>query len=228
MPWLVLEHSRTAYWLDFALYAGAITAMALALLIAGPAGHGVALAAWALAGAAGWTLAEYLLHRFVLHGLPPFKQWHAAHHHRPNALISTPTWLSALLFAGLALPACALLGPWPACALGLGLLGGYLAYGLAHHATHHPVPWRLGRLAWLARRRRWHAQHHAKAAGGSAAAGHFGVSSGLWDHVFRTHRPWPAGRPVGWRTDGPRAGSQHRVHGDPVSHHSPQSPKATT
>jgi len=55
------------------------------------------------------------------------------------------------------MPAWAAAGLGPATALSFGLVSGYLAYGLTHHATHHAVPG-LGRNnAWLARRRRWHA-----------------------------------------------------------------------
>lgn len=177
-----LEHSRAAYWADFGCYGLASATMGLALLLASPTGHGLALAGWAAAGMATWTLAEYLLHRFVLHGLPPFNRWHAEHHRRPAALIGSPTLLSASLFAVLAAaPAAWLLGAWPGCALLFGLVTGYLLYGLSHHAMHHAMSPALQRWPWLARRRRWHARHHRA---GSSPGGHFGVTSGLWDRVF--------------------------------------------
>ena len=105
---------------------------------------------------------------------------------RPTALIGSPTLISASLFAIRAfMPAWAAAGLGPATALSFGLVSGYLAYGLTHHATHHAVPG-LGRNnAWLARRRRWHALHHAACAC-TAPLGHCGVSSGLWDPVFST------------------------------------------
>jgi cyclopropane-fatty-acyl-phospholipid synthase len=99
------------------------------------------------------------------------------------------------LFAALvAAPSWWLLGAWPACALTFGLLTGYLAYGLTHHATHHALPGIGRRSAWLARRRRWHALHHqahragsgGATAGSALQAGHYGVSSALWDHAFGT------------------------------------------
>jgi cyclopropane-fatty-acyl-phospholipid synthase len=195
MPLFALEHSPTAYRVDFALYGLLSASLATALLLAHPAGSGGALAAWALGGLLAWSPAEYLLHRFVLHGLPPFSRWHDEHHRRPNALIGSPTLLSVTLFATLvAAPSWWLLGAWPACALTCGLMTGYLAYGLTHHATHHLVAGWGGRSAWLARRRRWHAQHHQahRARPGEAPAeaapqpGHYGVSSALWDHAFGT------------------------------------------
>ena len=198
MPWFSLEHSPTAYRLDFALYGGVCGAMALALLAGHPTGQGWTLAAWAVAGGAGWTLVEYLLHRLVLHGLPPFKGWHAQHHQRPAALMGSPTLMSLGLFALLvATPATWLLGAWPACALTFGLMSGYLAYGLTHHATHHRVPLLDPNSAWLKRRRHWHALHHASSRQGgpdAPAPGQYGVSINLWDHVFGTAHPRPKSR----------------------------------
>jgi cyclopropane-fatty-acyl-phospholipid synthase len=190
MPWFSLEHSRAAYRLDFALYGAICAAMALALLAGHPATSGWALAGWTAAGGASWTLVEYLLHRHVLHGVPPFKGWHAQHHQRPAALMGSPTLMSLGLFAVfVAAPALWLIGPWPACALTFGLMSGYLAYGLTHHATHHRVPLLDPNSAWLHRRRHWHSLHHASSrrlGPDAPAPGQFGVSCNLWDHVFRT------------------------------------------
>ncbi|OYU98451.1 MAG: hypothetical protein CFE45_16455 [Burkholderiales bacterium PBB5] len=190
MALIVIEHSTAAYRLDFALYLGAAVGMAGALLLASPADEAWALLGWAATGALLWTLLEYALHRFVLHGLPPFKHWHAEHHRRPAALIASPTVLSATLFVALAtLPSWWLLGSWPACALNFGLICGYLVYSLAHHAMHHSMPWPERRSTWLDHRRRCHALHHAAPRGDRSASGHYGVSSGLWDQLFGSHRP---------------------------------------
>ena len=185
MRLLSLEQSQMAYRVDFALYTAAVVVMALYVLqhLAWGATwpQHRAVAAWVLAGLAGWSLAEYLLHRFVLHGLPPFRAWHAQHHARPTALVFAPTLLSGTLVVGLVfLPGWWLLGWWPACALTLGLLAGYLSYTLTHHALHHSH--RDG--VWLQQRRRWHASHHAP-----GAVGRYGVTSGFWDGVFGTARP---------------------------------------
>lgn len=190
MPRFVLEHSPAAYRADFAFYGLAVALIAFVLVRYSPYGMGGELLLWALSGGLAWTLIEYVLHRFVLHGLPPFSRWHAEHHSRPAALIASPTFFTATLFATLAaLPGWWLLGAWPDCAVMFGLLAGYLAYGLTHHATHHSSPWLRGRSAWLLRRRRWHALHHGAAAAGVASKqGNFGVSSDLWDRVFGTRK----------------------------------------
>lgn len=190
MGLLSLEHSRAAYRADFILHGAAVAAMAALLLVRGPREHGLALAAFTLAGLVGWSVLEYALHRYVLHGLQPFQHWHGQHHQRPTALICTPTVMSAALIVTLVLlPAWALAGLWSACALTLGVTAGYLAYALTHHALHH---WHAD-FAWLRRRKHWHAMHHRM---GQSAC--YGVTSPLWDHVFGSaappRRPGPAPR----------------------------------
>ncbi len=177
MNLFALEHSRGAYRADFVLYGAAVIALTGLLLLAQP------LARWPVPvalGLAGWTLVEYVMHRFVLHGLAPFKGWHARHHERPTARIASPTILSAgLIFTLVFLPALRLVGGWTACALTLGVLIGYLGYAITHHATHH---WNIDN-AWLKRRKRAHARHHHL-----ARPGYYGVTSTFWDHVFGSAR----------------------------------------
>jgi sterol desaturase/sphingolipid hydroxylase (fatty acid hydroxylase superfamily) len=184
MSFFTLEHSKTAYRADFVLYGAAVVCLAAYLVAASPQNDHGSLLVIALAGLAAWTFIEYALHRFVLHGLQPFKRWHAAHHERPSALICTPTILSAVLIGLLVfLPALLLGGSWRACALTAGLLTGYLFYTATHHAIHH---WHA-RSAWLQRRKRWHALHHHR-----GASGHYGVTSAFWDRVFGSYVTAPS------------------------------------
>ena len=179
MRLFALEHSRRAYRADFALYGSAV--LALAALVVGVAPHArwLSTVALTLAGLLGWSAIEYALHRFVLHGMQPFRAWHEAHHDRPTALICAPTILSAALITTLVfLPAWLLGDLGQACALTLGLVTGYLAYAVTHHATHH---WRTEN-SWLQRRKRWHALHHHD----KSAPRCYGVTSAFWDHVFRS------------------------------------------
>jgi sterol desaturase/sphingolipid hydroxylase (fatty acid hydroxylase superfamily) len=177
MGLFALEHSRRAYHADFALYGSAVLALAVFVVAVAPRELWATTAALTLAGLVGWSAIEYALHRFVLHGLQPFRGWHEAHHDRPTALICAPTILSATLILGLVLvPAWLASDLWRACALTLGVVAGYLAYAITHHATHH---WR-GRSAWLQRRKRWHALHHHD----KASRRCYGVTSSIWDHVF--------------------------------------------
>ena len=173
-----LNHSKAAYRVDFAVYGASVVGIATLLLTRGPVGQLPAIMALVALGLVSWTAIEYALHRFVLHGMPPFRRWHAEHHQRPSALICTPTILSAALIATLVfLPALALGNGWRATALTLGVLTGYLAYSITHHATHH---WRVVG-PWLMGRKRWHALHHHR-----DEPCCYGVTSSLWDRVFGT------------------------------------------
>ena len=182
-----IEHSIAAYAFDFAVYGFAIIALTAALKWLAPVGAAPTWAALALLGWFVWTLLEYAVHRFILHGVAPFNRWHSEHHDRPTALICAPTVLSAGLIGGFFfLPLTWVCGLTAAMSLTLGLTCGYLAYAVLHHGTHH---WRA-RGSWLKRRKLWHAQHHRCAPHAcNGKHGFFGVSSGFWDHVFATAKP---------------------------------------
>lgn len=142
-------------------------------------------------GLAVWTLAEYTLHRFVFH-FRPRKPWqervaflfHGVHHAQPQfktrlvmpPVVSIPL---ALIFYGgfwLLIGVIFRLPHWVAPPFS-GFITGYLIYDLTHYATHH-FPMRSGFLKFL---KRYHLQHHYM-----TPNQRFGVSSPLWDLVFRT------------------------------------------
>ena len=176
-----LEHSRTAHRADLALYGIIEVALATSLAAGAPHEMLAELAALAMAGLASWTAIEYAMHRFLLHGVQPFKSWHEEHHQRPNAIIFTPTILSlAWQFVLIFIPAYLAGGPWRASALTFGVLAGYLSYTITHHAVHH---WRADNH-WLKQRKRWHALHHHR----TDQPGCYGVTTAFWDHVFGSAR----------------------------------------
>lgn len=143
-------------------------------------------------GILAWTLIEYLMHRFVFHFRPhnpsPTTEriiflFHGVHHAQPQLktrlvmppAVSVPL---AVLVYGLFLGLTRLLGaPGLLMPLFAGTLTGYLAYDLIHYATHHAAM-RSGVLKFL---KRYHMQHHFKSENAQ-----FGVSSPIWDYVFRT------------------------------------------
>lgn len=177
-----LEHSKAAYRADFAVYGIGMAVLAAYLLLGGQRERWLASVVCVAVGLVAWTAIEYAVHRFVMHGLQPFRRWHAEHHERPSALICTPTIVSATLIGMLVfLPALLLGQPYLACALTLGVLAGYMAYGITHHAVHH---WRADNR-WLRQHKRWHAIHHRQA----ERPGCYGVTSAFWDTVLASGRP---------------------------------------
>jgi cyclopropane-fatty-acyl-phospholipid synthase len=182
MPLFSIEHSKAAYFADFALYLAAVLLLPIVLLRFAPAPAHMGMALAMLAGLAAWSLAEYATHRLVLHGMQPFRRLHAEHHRRPGALIATPTALSVALIVTLVwLPLTLAAGLWLGSGATLGVTAGYLVYGVLHHALHH---WRLPG-AWLRRCQRRHALHHR------FPNTHYGVTMAWWDQVFRTERTLP-------------------------------------
>lgn len=176
-----LEQSRLAYRADFALYGAAATLLAGYVALTTPQSQWFSAFRLASAGLVAWTLTEYVLHRFVLHGVSPFRDWHAEHHRRPAALICSPTILTGTLFIfTVYLPARLVFGPHGAGAFTLGMVTGYLGYATMHHALHH---WR-SRSSWFGALKRRHALHHA----GPGPSRYFGVTSTIWDTAFGTLR----------------------------------------
>jgi Fatty acid hydroxylase superfamily len=184
MPALNLEHSKSDYKADFVFYVLLVVALVAYLIAFAVTNDWVGNVFLLLALAVGlfsWSLIEYLLHRFVLHRVQPFKRWHLEHHARPTALIGAPTLLSSgLIFSLVFLPAWVLLSIQSAAALTLGTVAGYLTYGVVHHGMHHSRV----TSAWLKNRKLWHALHHHPST--ALTYGHYGVSTSLWDHVFGT------------------------------------------
>jgi sterol desaturase/sphingolipid hydroxylase (fatty acid hydroxylase superfamily) len=148
-----------------------------------PAGIGVGLFLW--------TFVEYTLHRFVFHHHPK-SDWqkrivflfHGIHHAQPQCktrlvmppAVSIPMALVVYGLFYLIVSKLMGLALWVNPMM-VGLLIGYLAYDLTHYATHHfRMTW--GFLKFL---KRYHMMHHYK-----TPYMRFGVSSPLWDVVFRT------------------------------------------
>ena len=139
-----------------------------------------------LAGLLLWTLSEYWLHRKIFHWDPDHPIGHrlhfiihGVHHDHPNdrmRLVMPPGAsipLAALFFGLFWL----IFGVPTALPLFAGFLIGYLMYDYTHYYLHHFVPKsKLGK-----RLREQHMRHHFQ----DHRYG-FGVSSPLWDAVFRT------------------------------------------
>ena len=173
-----MQLNKWSYRADFVVYplmVGVAVSLSLthATRVQAEAGLGAILAGWFC-----WTGIEYLLHRWVLHRLQPFRRLHDAHHASPSAFIGTPTWLSALLFLGVWAALAAKLPHALAAGFAGGLMLGYLLYALVHDAVHHR---RAEPGSWLYPAKLRHARHHRL-----GAHTDFGVSTAVWDRAFAT------------------------------------------
>lgn len=182
--------TRTPPWLPALVY----TPLVVALLVEHADAGALLIVSATLCGVLLWSLIEYALHRFGLHLPQHSRSWrvayflvHGHHHGQPRdaeRLVATLPQ-SALLLAlvyGLASLVSALsgldrrYGSAPVAALLAGTTLGYLLYEAAHYAIHH-VRSRRGPLRLIARH---HLAHHAD------PTSRYGISTPLWDHVFRT------------------------------------------
>jgi sterol desaturase/sphingolipid hydroxylase (fatty acid hydroxylase superfamily) len=133
-----------------------------------------------------WTLAEYVLHRFVFHWQPPGKLgermhfvFHGVHHDYPSdskRLVMVPTIsipLATLFYFLFRM----LLGAEHVAPFFCGFLTGYLFYDMTHYAVHH---FNLKSKFWLEIKQH-HMLHHYKDMDNG-----YGVSSKFWDLIFRT------------------------------------------
>ena len=136
-------------------------------------------------GAAGWTLVEYLLHRFVFHGASATRlgaKEHRKHHAQVDYF--APWWQKALA-AGAAtavvLPVSIVcVGTANGFVFTAGFIGMYLVYEVLHRRAHtHPPRSVYGR--W---RRRNHFAHHFVDPRRAQ-----GVTTPIWDLVFATRLP---------------------------------------
>ena len=130
-----------------------------------------------------WTLLEYGLHRFAHESsfsIGDGRRPHLGHHPRPTDLAIMVTPLSFTLPVTLALWGCfrLALGAWPEASVALlGVLVGYVTYEVIHyrvHMTDRPGP-------VLQRLRDYQLEHHFR-----SATGRHGVTTPLWDFVFRS------------------------------------------
>jgi sterol desaturase/sphingolipid hydroxylase (fatty acid hydroxylase superfamily) len=171
--------SKTGYYTAFVIYPAIILALTTVEL---RQPESMAQLHWLIAcvvGIAGWTLAEYIIHRFVFHRIPLAARMHDMHHSSPSELIGAPLWLSLSAFGfGVFIPLWWQAGFDVASGLTSGLMLGYLWYGLVHTAIHR---YRLDRGSFLYQTKLRHVHHHY-----GTQAGNFGVTTSLWDRLFGT------------------------------------------
>ena len=145
-----------------------------------------AIAGFVVLGAFAWTFAEYMLHRYVFHWVKDTPRGrrihfllHGVHHDYPNDRdrLVMPLGFSGPLGVVFYAVFYFTMGRTVAEPFFAGFVLGYLGYDGTHYAVHHfKLTSRVGK-----RIRKHHMlHHHADHSGG------FGVSTPLWDLVFRT------------------------------------------
>lgn len=135
-------------------------------------------------GAIAWSLFEYMMHRHLFHMIgetPRAKKiiytMHGVHHEFPRdkeRLFMPP--VPSIIIASIFFSFFWLLMGWNTLAFFPGFLFGYLMYGSMHFAIHAFAPPKYLKALW-----RNHHLHHYKHPDKG-----FGVSSVLWDLVFKT------------------------------------------
>ncbi len=147
------------------------------------------------AGAAGWTFAEYALHRWLGHSKATkqkssgkgsllsgdFGPEHRTHHADTTYFAPTSRKLkaAAMLVPVLGAGASLVVGPRRGISFALGFASCYAGYELVHRRIHTHAP-RGPYGRWT---RRHHLAHHF-----NAKINH-GVTTPVWDFVFGTYQP---------------------------------------
>lgn len=161
--------SRMTYFADFLLVPLYIaTAVISAFALATPT---IDWFVFFCAGVTAWTLMEYVVHRWVFHWL--YREEHWRHHRRPLEWIGVPPLLTGVVFAFIYMLALQF-GWGNGGMLFAGFAWGYFSYMVIHYAIHHTSSPAVNDL------RETHEMHHR------GVERNFGVSTNLWDHIFRT------------------------------------------
>lgn len=127
-----------------------------------------------------WGFLEYVLHRFLLHGvLEAPRREHAKHHGQPKAEIGTPLLVIPIGALAIHLGCTVFLDSGAAALITCGIYAGYNYFAVVHHLLHHR-PEALSRARWFEAQVRFHELHHRH------PNHHFGISSALWDRLFGT------------------------------------------
>jgi sterol desaturase/sphingolipid hydroxylase (fatty acid hydroxylase superfamily) len=135
-----------------------------------------------------WTLMEYVIHSIGFHWPTKSQRWltlqasHESHHEDPTDPMRIVAQLTTSLPVALFVFAMLSVAFWdmkPAALVMVGVMVGYLTYEIVHYRIH------LGRKSvWLPRALvRHHLYHHHK-----DQKRCYGVTTPLWDLVFRTNR----------------------------------------
>ncbi|KAF9343951.1 fatty acid alpha-hydroxylase [Mortierella sp. NVP85] len=147
------------------------------------------VATFFLSGMFLWTLAEYVIHRFLFHLddlLPDSTVWltahfllHGIHHYIPmdRLRLVMPPVLAVVIATPLNKLAHTVFEEPAAYAVMAGALFGYVLYDLTHYYLHHAKVFKIH----FQEMKTYHLAHHYK-----NFEGGYGITSKIWDRVFNT------------------------------------------
>jgi hypothetical protein len=210
--------SRTARGRLYPITIAYSAASALTLAFVLRSGRSVGVAAGFLAaGVAAWTLLEYLVHRYVLHGPFPdgpgplqhflhekFDHLHLEHHQRPwDGRHINGSFGDTLPFVLLLAAVAAL---FPANTLPVFVVGVVQAY-VVEEWVHHSVHYYNFNSRYFRYIRRHHLYHHSRH--GSQVA--FGLTSDVWDAALGTPMNGRLAEPAGMSASLPAISARVRA-----------------
>ncbi|OZJ05476.1 hypothetical protein BZG36_01608 [Bifiguratus adelaidae] len=146
-----------------------------------------------------WTFLEYGLHRFLFHlddWLPDHQAFlvlhftiHGVHHYLPcdKMRLVMPPALNIVISSPLMKLAHTLFAPSTAHAIIAGAFTGYVMYDCIHYYLHHAKVFEV----YFKEMKTYHLAHHYK-----DYKGGFGITSKLWDHMFRSSLAESDSRPT--------------------------------
>jgi sterol desaturase/sphingolipid hydroxylase (fatty acid hydroxylase superfamily) len=153
-------------------------------------------------GIIGWTLCEYVLHRYVGHSkkaIGGFTREHLSHHSAGDYFMPhlKKIRVSLQMLIPLAIISIFIFGGEQGSGFALGFALFFMVYEVLHKRAHTHAP-RTSYGRWL---RRHHFYHHF-----SAPRKNFGVTTPLWDVVFRSYSSvgmirLPAKKAMCWLVD---------------------------
>jgi hypothetical protein len=179
--------TKLAYYSDFVVVS--LLALACVFMASRASDFTLVWPGMFAAGVVAWLVAEYLFHRYMLHGW--FKPQHWIHHIRPKSMAASnaelgkqafAVFLAWLFFASVGVAARSnsifSLGQMFAA----GFFSGYVSYRFHHHVLHHWTDERLQASAWFKPLHDAHELHHK---GGPI---NFGVQTLLVDRLAGTFK----------------------------------------
>lgn len=174
-----MTYHQFRYYLDFVIY----PTLLLALFVGDfhrLMSHPVWWASMFVIGFLTWTLAEYWVHRSLLHG-PYWMGIHEYHHNHPKHLTVFPWYQIPGYFIAIYIGT-ALIARDATTAIFAGIITGWIIFFAMHHTMHH----KPAIVEDFARR---HNAHH------KTTTCNYGITVDFWDRVFGTYRANPVRGP---------------------------------